>query len=136
MTAMTKATMERAPRSRQSWIPIIFGLVIFIPCILGFGTKFLELIKLSHTDLEGRFALTPVVNYLLATIGFLCLFVWGALRGTFHNVEDAKQRMLDFDELIDEASRQPAEHVRLSVCPAVEKKSVDQADEGMLTCRS
>jgi len=136
MTAMTKETVESAPRSRQSWIPIIFGLVIFIPCILGFGTKFLELVKLSHTDLEGRFALTPVVNYLLATIGFLCLFVWGALRGTFHNVEEAKQRMLEFDELIEEASRQPAEQVPSSIRTAVEKNSVGQADEGMLTCRS
>jgi hypothetical protein len=112
MTAMTKPTIKSAPRSRQTWIPIIFALVIFIPCIFGFGTKFLELVKLSHTDLEGRFALTPVVNYLLATIGFLCMFVWGAMRGTFHNVEDAKQRMLDVDEMIEEASRRPAEQIR------------------------
>jgi hypothetical protein len=114
MTAITKAplpkgpitneSVERNPNRRQMWITIIFAVVIFIPCALGFGNKLFELIKLSQTDLEGRFALTPVINYLLATLGFLCMFVWGAMRGTFHNLEGAKQRMLDDDRRIDEAS--------------------------------
>lgn len=93
---------------RQKWVVIVFAIVIFIPCALGFGNKFVELVQLSHGDAEGRFALTPVVNYLLATLGFLCMFAWGALRGTFHNVEDAKQKMLDDDKRIDEASHYSA----------------------------
>jgi hypothetical protein len=105
---ITNATAECNPNRRQMWVTIIFAVIIFIPCALGFGNKFLELIKLSQTDLEGRFALTPVVNYLLATLGFLCMFVWGAMRGTFHNLEAAKQRMLDDDQRIDEASRRAA----------------------------
>ena len=78
------------------------------PLRLGFGNKLLELIQLGKGDAEGRFALTPVINYLLATLGFLCMFLWGAMRGTFHNVEGAKQRMLDDDQRIDEASRRAA----------------------------
>jgi len=113
MTTMTQAPANRsieqpirqAGSRRQTWITVIFAIVIFIPCIFGFGTKFLELVNLSHSDQEGRFALTPVVNYLLATMGFLCMFLWGATRGTFHNVEAAKQKMLDDDELIEKASR-------------------------------
>jgi hypothetical protein len=97
----------RAPGRRQKWFTIIFAIVIFIPCALGFGNKFVELVQLSHGDAEGRFAITPVVNYLLATLGFLCMFGWGALRGTFHNIEGAKQKMLDDDMRIDEASRHP-----------------------------
>jgi hypothetical protein len=102
-----QAGSARAPGRRQKWFTIIFAIVIFIPCALGFGNKFVELVQLSHGDAEGRFALTPVINYLLATLGFLCMFAWGALRGTFHNVEDAKQKMLDDDKRIDEASRYP-----------------------------
>jgi nitrogen fixation-related uncharacterized protein len=95
----------RNPNRAQMWVTLIFGLVVFIPCALGFGNKLLELIQLSKGDAEGRFALTPVVNYLLATLGFLCMFLWGAMRGTFHDVEEAKQRMLDDDRRIDEESQ-------------------------------
>lgn len=118
MTTLTKPPVANdripsGPSARNSnrvqmWVTVIFGLVVFIPCALGFGNKLLELIHLSRGDAEGRFALTPVVNYLLATLGFLCMFLWGAMRGTFHNVEDAKQRMLDDDQRIDEASRRAA----------------------------
>jgi hypothetical protein len=120
MTTLTKppvpddrgptAASRRNPNRTQTWVTIIFGLVVFIPCALGFGNKLFELFKLSQGDTEGRFAFTPLVNYLLATLGFMCLFVWGAMRGTFHNVEDAKQRMLDDDQRIEEASRRAAVH--------------------------
>jgi hypothetical protein len=105
---ISTATSPRTSGRRQMWVTIIFAIVIFVPCALGFGNKFYELIKLSRGDAEGRFALTPVVNYLLATIGFLCMFVWGAMRGTFHNVEVAKQKMLDDDQRIDAASERAA----------------------------
>ena len=92
---------------RRTLVVWIFAIVIFVPCALGFGLKFLELIRLSRGNFEGRFALTPVVNYLLATLGFLCLFLWAALRGTFHDVEAAKERMLATERMIDEASTEP-----------------------------
>jgi len=73
---------------------------------------------LSRGNFEGRFALTPVVNYLLATLGFLCLFLWGAMRGTFHDVEAAKERMLDTERLIDEASAEAPRSVHEAPKPA------------------
>ncbi|HXY35150.1 MAG TPA: cbb3-type cytochrome oxidase assembly protein [Planctomycetaceae bacterium] len=96
-----------AAARRRTLVVWIFAIVIFVPCALGFGLKFLELIHLSRGNFEGRFALTPVVNYLLATLGFVCLFIWAALRGTFHDVEAAKERMLATERLIDEASAEP-----------------------------
>jgi len=107
----------------------IFAMVIFIPCALGFGLKFLELIRLSRGNFEGRFALTPVVNYLLATLGFLCLFLWGAMRGTFHDVEAAKERMLDTERMIDEASAEAprSAHVASKPAPARRKETAHVA---------
>lgn len=89
----------------QSIVVSIMAVVILGFCCFGFGSKFVELIKLVKTDdfaaSEGVFAVAPIVNYLLASMGFLCLLGWAAAQGMFHDIEEPKQTMLDLDAEID-----------------------------------
>jgi hypothetical protein len=71
------------------------------PCFLGFGSKFVELIHVFQGDAEGAFAVAPIVNYLLATTGFLFLLGWAAANGMFHNIEQPKQDMLAQEAALD-----------------------------------
>ena len=58
------------------WIVnFVIGVPILIVSMIGFGIKFLELINLTQGETDGGFAVTPVVNYLLASAGFLCLLL-------------------------------------------------------------
>jgi hypothetical protein len=52
-------------------------------------------------DAEGAFAVAPIVNYLLATTGFLFLLGWAAANGMFHNIEQPKQDMLAQEAALD-----------------------------------
>jgi hypothetical protein len=94
----------RSPhRSRSGWVTtLIFALLILIPCGIAFGTKFKELVELAGGSADGLFAMTPVMNYLLASLGFLCLFVFAIAQGMFRDVEEPKRRMLIQEEQLDE----------------------------------
>lgn len=88
--------------SRWAWIiTIVFAVLILIPSMLGFVMKFRELIALSGGDTDGGFAITPVVNYLLASLGFLCLLLWAARNGMFNDLEHPKHVMLENEEELD-----------------------------------
>ncbi len=89
--------MSAKTRSTRAKRLIVAGmaLAVLVPSLYGFGTKFLEFIALYRGDVDGVFAITPILNYLLASLGFLCLFGWAALGGMFHDVERPKQVMLD-----------------------------------------
>ena len=80
------------------------GVVLFFlgPCFLGFGSKFVELIHVFQGDAEGAFAVAPIVNYLLATTGFLFLLGWAAATGMFHNIEQPKQDLLAREAKLDQ----------------------------------
>ena len=67
----------------------------------------MEFITLAKGDVDGAFALTPVVNYLLASLGFLCLFGWAACNGMFHDIEQPKRDMLESERQLDELSGKP-----------------------------
>lgn len=55
-------------------LKVAFALSFFLlPAFLGFGNKFLELLALLGSDEDGAFAITPVLNYLLASLGFFFL---------------------------------------------------------------
>ena len=41
-------------------------------------------------DVDGAFAISPILNYLLASLGFLCLFGWAAVDGMFRDIEQPK----------------------------------------------
>ncbi len=81
------------------------GVVILGFCCWGFGSKFVEFVALVWGDeavaVEGAFAVSPIVNYLLASLGFLCLFGWAAAHGMFHDIEKPKRTMLDIEEKLD-----------------------------------
>ncbi|MFN6103361.1 MAG: hypothetical protein ACK5EA_02760 [Planctomycetaceae bacterium] len=95
-------TTSSAPRNRRARVmTAIFALVILIPSMLGFIAKFIEFIAVFRGQGEGSFAVTPMVNYLLATTGFFCLFGWALLHGMFREIEAPKQRMLETEEWLD-----------------------------------
>lgn len=82
----------------------VLGVLILIPSLLGFANKLLEFAHVVQGDADGAFALTPIVNYLLASLGFLCLLIWAALHGMFRDIEAPKRVMLEREELLDRPS--------------------------------
>jgi hypothetical protein len=83
--------MNPAPSSRKRrLLMILLALVILVPALLGFGKKFLEFLALIG-DEEGSFAVAPVLNYLLASLGFLLLFFWAIFHGMFRDIEKPKE---------------------------------------------
>ena len=46
-------------------------------------------------DVDGVFAITPIVNYLLASLGFFFLFCWAIRHGMFRDIERPKYTMLE-----------------------------------------
>jgi len=90
-------------------VNVLFALAILLPSLWGFSMKFREFVMLARGDVEGVFAVTPVMNYLLASFGFLLLFGWAAAHGMFHDVEQPKRTMLENEERLDALERQRAE---------------------------
>jgi hypothetical protein len=46
------------------------------------------------------------VNYLLASIGFLCMLIWAAANGMFRDIEQPKYRMLEVEEQLNRRERE------------------------------
>jgi hypothetical protein len=87
--------------SRARGITLFFALAILIPSLYGFGTKFREFVLLWQGDVDGVFAISPILNYLLASTGFLFLFCWATMQGMFRDIEQPKLDMLDREHLLD-----------------------------------
>lgn len=87
---------------RRRLVMLAMALAVLLPSLYGFGTKFIEFIALYRGDVEGAFAISPISNYLLASMGFLCLFGWAAFHGMFRDVEGPKQSMLDNEAALDQ----------------------------------
>lgn len=99
---MSSANSSPSSRSRRARVTtLIFAMVILIPSMLGFVAKFIEFMAVFRGQGEGSFAVTPMVNYLLATTGFFCLFGWALIHGMFREIEGPKQRMLETEEWLD-----------------------------------
>jgi hypothetical protein len=96
--------MNPFPTARQARrlniTTVILAVFILVPACYGFGRKFIELLALVG-DEEGSFAILPVVNYLLASLGFAMLFVWAMLGGMFRDIEAPKRTMLDNEARLD-----------------------------------
>jgi hypothetical protein len=90
---------SRTPR-RLNITTLILAVFILIPACYGFGRKFLELLALVG-DEEGSFAVMPVLNYLLASLGFAMLFLWAMFQGMFHDIEAPKRTMLETEAQLD-----------------------------------
>jgi hypothetical protein len=106
MSAPGTGKPPQAARRRQRLVTLLFALVILIPSGYGFTRKFLELIALTRGDVDGVFAITPVVNYLLASVGFFFLFCWAIVNGMFGDVEGPKRAMLENERMLDEEDDQ------------------------------
>ena len=92
------------PRGR-SITTIVLALLILPLAGWWFGVKFMELIAVARGEPDGVFAVSPIVNYLLASVGFLLLFVWATLNGMFHDIERPKQQMLETEAWLDQQER-------------------------------
>lgn len=91
--------------ARQSWkktllVALTIG-VFLVPAFVGFGNKFLELLMLVGDD-DGAFAIMPVLNYLLASLGFFLLLCWATAHGMFRDIEQPKLDMLETERQLDE----------------------------------
>ncbi len=91
----------RATTRSQVLTTVGFALLLLVPSVLGFANKFRELVLLSRSGVEGIFAVTPVVNYLLASLGFFCLFFWAIYHGMFRDIEAPKFTMLENERKLD-----------------------------------
>jgi nitrogen fixation-related uncharacterized protein len=96
MSVPTTAGRKR----RATWITIIFAVIILLPAGFGFFKKLFELIALVG-DPEGAFAVMPVMNYLLASLGFLFLFLWAIWHGMFRDLEGPPRVMLENEAKLD-----------------------------------
>jgi hypothetical protein len=93
---------EKSSRRRRI-VMIVMAAAVLVPSLFGFGTKFLEFIALYRGDVEGAFAISPILNYLLASLGFLFLFGWAVLSGMFRDIEEPKYTMLENEARLDRA---------------------------------
>jgi len=100
-------TSSSSPRQnrRSLWATSGFAIVILIPCLYGFGGKFIEFVQLYRGDVDGVFAISPILNYLLASMGFICLFGWAVTQGMFQDIERPKRTMLDIQNELDRVSQ-------------------------------
>ncbi|MFM7074320.1 MAG: hypothetical protein ACKO38_21235 [Planctomycetota bacterium] len=87
---------------RWQWrITVLFAILILIPSGYGFIGKFVELVKLFRNEAGGEFAVAPILNYLLASLGFFCMLVWAVVNGMFHDVERPKVALLEHEQMLD-----------------------------------
>ena len=93
---------DQRPFRTRRLVMLLMALAVLVPSLYGFGTKFLEFVALYRGDVEGAFAISPILNYLLASLGFLLLFAWAALGGMFRDIEQPKYTMLENEALLDQ----------------------------------
>lgn len=98
----TGSAVKPAPQRKGYMTTLILALVILIPSMLGFANKFREFIALFRGDVDGVFAISPILNYLLASLGFFCLFLWAILHGMFRDIEQPKRSMLETERMLDD----------------------------------
>lgn len=103
---------SRARRFFRRYGMLIAALLVLVPSMAGFVNKFLELVAVYRGASEGAFAVGPIVNYLLASAGFLLLFLWAALNGMFGDIESPKRTMLENEARLDREMNREAAHVR------------------------
>jgi len=93
--------MARHTSKWQVRITLLFAVLILIPSGYGFVGKFIELVRVYRGESEGAFAVAPMMNYLLASLGFFCLLLWAAGHGMFRDIESPKYDMLHQEERLD-----------------------------------
>ncbi len=89
----------------QVRVTLLLAVLILIPSGYGFVGKFIELVHVYRGESEGAFAVAPMMNYLLASLGFFCMLLWAASQGMFRDMETPKYDMLAHEEILDRSSR-------------------------------
>jgi hypothetical protein len=102
MTAQINGT---ATSKMQKRTVMLLAVVIIGFSMYDFGDKFVQLVLVARGDPDGVFALTPIINYLLASFGFACLLAWAAANGMFRDIEEPKLTMLDNEQKLDASER-------------------------------
>lgn len=87
---------------------IVMAALILAPSMLGFIAKFMEFIHTFQSEADGAFAITPMLNYLLASIGFFLMLIWAAINGMFSDIERPKHHMLELEQ---ELNKRDEHHV-------------------------
>ena len=95
-----KQTPERQSRLKTT-VLVVMSVLILAPSMLGFAMKFVEFVHTFQGSPDGAFAITPMLNYLLASLGFFCLLVWAAVNGMFRDIEHPKYQMLEDEERLN-----------------------------------
>lgn len=83
------------------WVTVGLAVAILLPSMYGFIGKFIEFVALARGDAGGVFAISPIMNYLLASLGFLCLFGWAMAHGMFRDIEAPKYAHLEREAQLD-----------------------------------
>jgi predicted metal-binding membrane protein len=101
--ATTKPTA--ADGRRRTRLLILMAVIVMVPAGFGFITKFVEFVRTLRGDEAGGFTILPIVTYLAVAAGFLCLLVWAAMGGMFHDIERPKYTMLEIEAKLDQPTR-------------------------------
>lgn len=99
-------------RRRARIVVVGMTVVIVIAGVYGFGSKLEEFVRALLDDNRapgGEFVFIPVLNYFLASSGFVFLFIWAALNGMFRDIERPKYDMLERERQLDAEAGQPWE---------------------------
>ena len=86
---------------RQAWVTAAMAVLILIPSMYGFLGKFAEFVHIYRGASGGKFAVAPILNYLLASAGFFCMLLWAAWNGMFRDIERPKIDFLENERLLD-----------------------------------
>jgi hypothetical protein len=108
-------------RSRTPWITWVFAVPVLGFSLLGFGNKFFEFIQTFRDNPDGVFAITPIMNYLLASAGFFCLMIWAGMQGMFKDIEQPKLTMLEIEEELNRLEG-PGHLIRSMTCAIPARK--------------
>lgn len=91
-------------------ITLILAVLILIPSLYGFGSKFYEFVHIYRGETDGAFAVAPIINYLLASAGFFLLLLWATMNGMFRDIERPKFTLLEREAQLDRKNaRRPME---------------------------
>lgn len=92
---------RKSPRVSRRLVTPVLAAIILVPAGMGFTNKFLEFLAIYSGEVDGAFAISPIVNYMLAGLGFFFLFLWALFNGMFNDIEGPKFDLLETEAKLD-----------------------------------
>jgi hypothetical protein len=99
--------MNTTPNGSNRWqtrTTVALAILILLPSMYGFVGKFIEFIHVFRETPGGQFAVAPILNYLLATMGFFMMLLWASANGMFSDMERPKYTFLENEDRLDRQS--------------------------------